>query len=188
MNKKLIFGFVGEISSGKGTACQYLADKYDAPSYRFSTMLRDILQRLHMDISRDHMQRLSQVLREEFGQDTLAKVIAQDVNADPNLVVTVDGIRRDADIQYLREIPGFVLVYLTAEQKIRYERITSRGENTDDVKKTFEQFVQDQQAEAEQQIVKTASGADERIDNNGSLQDLQNALDELVKKYRDNEN
>ncbi len=185
-DQKLIFGFVGEISSGKGTACQYLADKYGAPSYRFSTMLRDILNRLYMAISRDHMQRLSKVLRDEFGQDTLAKVIAEDVKKDPAGLVTVDGVRRESDIKYLREIPGFVLVYLTADQKIRYQRIVERGENTDDTQKTFAQFAQDEKAEAEQQIAETASTAEETINNNGSLEDLQAALDDLVKKYNGN--
>jgi len=186
MNKKIILGFVGEISSGKGTACQYLKEKYNAPSYRFSTMLRDILDRLYLDINRKNMQNLSKIIRDEFGQDTLAKVIAEDVKNDPAKIITVDGIRRLPDIKYLREIDGFYLIYLTADQKIRYNHIIARSENIDDQNKTFEQFKKDEQAEAEQQIKETASTADFTIKNNGTFKELYQELENVLEKLKKN--
>ena len=178
---KLILGFVGELSSGKGTACQYLAKKYDAPSYRFSTILRDILNRLYLDITRDHLQRLSTALRGEFGQDVLAKVIAQDVKNDPHSIITVDGIRRLSDITYLKDVAGFHLVYLTADQNIRYQRIIARGENSDDKNKTFEQFQADEQAEAELQITSTGATAEYTVTNNGTFEELYEQLEKLTR-------
>jgi dephospho-CoA kinase len=184
MPKKIILGFVGEISSGKGTACQYLQKKYGAPSYRFSTMLRDILTRLYLPISRENMQDLSLGLRQTFGDDTLAKVIAQDVNQNPAELISVDGVRREPDIKYLREIPGFHLIYLTADQKIRYQRIVDRGENTDDQGKTFEKFQQDEKAEAELYIAATAKIADFTITNNGTFEELYQQLEDILNKIR----
>ncbi len=46
MEKKIILGFAGEIASGKGTAAKYLVGRHEAATYRFSTMLRDIVERL----------------------------------------------------------------------------------------------------------------------------------------------
>jgi len=182
-NNKIIFGFVGLIASGKGTVNEYFKTKYNAGTYRFSTMLRDVLNRLYLEVSRDNLQTLSFIIRKNFGEDTLSKVIAEDVKRDPNNVISIDGIRRLSDIKFLSQIPGFVLVEISADMEKRFERITKRGENTDDTKKTFEQFKHDHEQEAELKIAEIAAQATEHVDNNGSYEDLYRQLDALVKKY-----
>jgi len=182
-SKKIIFGFVGLIASGKGTANEYLKTKYQASTYRFSTMLRDVLNRLYLEVSRENLQKISQVVRENFGEETLSKVIAEDVTRDNALIISIDGIRRPGDVKFLSQIPGFILVNISADMKKRFERITKRGENTDDTKKTFEQFKIDHEQEAEMKILEIAQQATEQIDNNGSYEDLYAQLDALVKKY-----
>jgi len=181
---KIILGFVGEIASGKGTATEYLKKKYSAPVYRFSTMLRDVLQRLHLEINRDNLQEISKLLRAKFGQDLMAKVVAKDVEKDSAPAIAIDGVRRIADIKYLKELPGFHLVYLTADEKIRYDRLVKRGENTDDKEKTFAQFQKDQQAEAEQEILATAKTAEFTINNNGTIEKLYQQIDDIIKKIK----
>ncbi len=177
---KIILGFVGELASGKGTACRYLHETHHAPSYRFSNILRDLLNRLSLDITREHQQRMSQVLREHFGQDTLARVIAADVNNDTSPLLTVDGVRRLPDLVFLKEIPGFYLVSITADPLTRYQRLLKRGENSDDTTKTFEQFQKDSQAEAELQIQEAAATAKFTINNNGTLEELHKQLDDIL--------
>src|SRR3989338_1980152 len=103
---KIILGFAGDLASGKGTVCKYLEQKYGTPSYRFSTILRALVDRLYIPQSRENLQKISQVLRENFSQDILSKVIASDVQADNNAIVIVNGIRRASDIVYLRELPN----------------------------------------------------------------------------------
>src|SRR3989338_3819410 len=98
---KIILGFVGPIASGKGTACQYLRDQHRAPTYRFSTPLRDVLDRLYLPQSRQNMQDLSLALRQTFGDDLLASVIAHDVAADQSPIIAIDGIRRPPDLAQL---------------------------------------------------------------------------------------
>lgn len=177
---KIIVGFTGVMASGKGTASAYIAQAYGAPSYRFSTVLRNILTRLALPINRDHMQRLSEALRTTFGSDVLAQVIAADVIRDPAPVITVDGVRRLEDIVGLKNIPGFVLVAITADEELRWQRLRARGENADDSTKTLAQFKLDQQGEAETQIVTAVAQADYTISNNGSRDDLHHQLDALV--------
>jgi dephospho-CoA kinase len=184
MKKKIIIGLVGEIASGKGTAAQYLQERYGAEICRFSTPLRDVVKRLHMDVDRQTMQAMSKCLRETFGQDLLAKIITEDAKKSPANIVVVDGIRREADIVYLKEIPRFALVYITADMEIRYQRIIGRNENQDDQQKTFEQFVKDHEAETELDIPKLGATVDEacRIDNNGNLEQLRRRLDEVIEE------
>lgn len=181
---KIILGFVGQIASGKGTACQYLKERNGASVFRFSTMLRDVLNRLYLEQSRDNMQNLSLVLRNAFGNDLLAGVIAKDVSAATDDIIAIDGVRREPDIKYLKEIPGFHLVKIEADQKIRWERITKRGENADDNKKTLEQFQHDEQREAELQIAEVAKLAEFAINNNGSLEHLHQQIEGILQKIK----
>ena len=121
--KKIIIGLVGEIASGKGTVANYLINEHKAESFRFSTPLRDVLNRMHIEINRKNMQTLSTTLRKEFGQDLLAKIIAKDVETSKSNIVVVDGIRRMQDIKYLRTLPEFKLVHISADLEIRFNRI-----------------------------------------------------------------
>ena len=181
-DKKIIIGFVGEIASGKDTAVAYLVEKYHASQYKFSGILRDILNRLYLDLSRDNLQKISQVLRENFSQDILSKVIANDAQADENAIVIVNGIRRASDIVHLKELPNFHIIHITAALRVRYERLVQRGENSDDKTKTFAQFQKDHGAEAELQIANIAKKASHTIDNNGSFDKLHAQLDALIQK------
>ena len=117
---KIILGFVGPLASGKGTICQYLKEKHGASVFRFSTMLRDVLNRLYLEISRDNMQNLSSALRQTFGDDLLASVIANDVKNEKNEFIVIDGVRREPDIKYLKDFPNFYLIEIKADQKINW--------------------------------------------------------------------
>ena len=90
---KIIFGLVGPLAGGKDTVKKYLADKYKSENCRFSTILRDILKRIDVPIEREKLQQLSTILRQNFGEDVLAKVIATDVTNMKSDIVVVDGVR-----------------------------------------------------------------------------------------------
>lgn len=178
--EKIILGLVGEIASGKGTMYDYLSQKHDVGYHRFSTILRDILDRLHKDISRENMQKLSTILRENFEQDILAKVIAKDVKNDQHKIIIVDGVRRFADIKYLKEIKGFKLIYVTADVKKRYKRITKRSENFGDETKTFDDFQKENKQESEIEIGEVGKQADIIIDNNSSFDELYKQIENII--------
>ena len=179
-NKKLILGLVGEIASGKGSIVKYLEKKYSATSYRFSTPLRNVLDRMYVDVNRKNMQTLSLVLRQSFGENLLAKIISKDAMNDDNPIVVVDGIRRPADIEFLSELPEFKLVYVTADMKTRYKRIINRDENKDDASKTFEEFERDHKAETELEIPSIGKKAQIKIDNTGGFEDLYEQVDKIM--------
>ena len=112
----------------------------------------------------------------------LAKVITEDVKKDSNKLIVVDGIRRMDDIKYLINEKGFILTKVTAKPETRYKRITGRGENTDDTKKTFAQFLKDETKEADAGIPKVMTKAKKEINNDGDLDDLHKQVDNLIKE------
>lgn len=172
MGNKKIIGLVGQIACGKGAIARIAKDEYHASTYRFSSMLRDILSRIYLEVSRQNLSALSKAIRQTFGEDTMAKVMAEDVKRDPNPLIVVDGIRRLKDIEYLRQIPGFKLVRVVAEPKLRYDRLVDRNENEGDREKTYEEFLEDQVREADAQIPEVMEQADLEIDNNGNWDEL----------------
>lgn len=173
------------MASGKGTAAKYFEKKYQAGHYRFSTMLREILDRLYLEHSRDNMIKLSEILRATFGEDIMAKTMAADAAKDPRSIIIVEGVRRLADIKYLSKLPGFALVEIFAEPRRRYERLVKRDENSDDATKTYEQFLADHRRSTEVTIPRVTAKAKERINNNGGLKELASQIDKLIKKYQE---
>ena len=178
--KKTIIGLVGELASGKDVTKKYLEDNYGASCHRFSTILRDVLRRLYLPIVRENLQNLSTTLRGRFGEDLLAKIIAEDVKNDPHEIIVVDGIRRDADMAYLKTIPSFVLISLEVDAKVRYERLIKRQENADDASKTYDQFLADGQKETELEIPKVMAEANFKLNNNGSREELYKQIETII--------
>ena len=171
------------MAAGKGTAAKYLEEKYHARVYRFSTMLFDLLKRIYVEPNRDNLIKMSEIIRGAFGEDTMAKVMAQDAANDKNNLIVVEGIRRMADIEHLTKLPNFILVEIFADLDKRHQRLIKRREKPDDATTTLEQFKKDHQRSTEMTIPEVAGHAAERLDNNGSLEDLYKKMNDLINKY-----
>lgn len=182
MNNKIILGLAGEMAAGKGTVAGYIEKKHSGSSHRFSTMLRDVAKRMHLEESRENLQKISTIFRESFFDDILSSVIAKDVEDDEHEIIAIDGVRRIADILYLKKLPGFRLVYIDADIENRFSRITNRRENVDDSGKSFEEFKKDHEREAELQIKGLKNEADFVIDNNGSFEELYRQIDKIIEE------
>ena len=181
---KIIIGLTGPLASGKDVAKKYIDRKYSASTYKFSTVLRDILDRLHLPITRNNMQDLSLDLRNRFGSDILAKVITADAKNNANDIVIVDGVRRLDDIKHLRNLPEFNLISIDANEKVRYDRMKLRNENKGDNVKTFEEFLEDCRKEAELEIPTVMAQASYYLNNSGTLKDLYEQIDKIIEEIK----
>ena len=101
-----------------------------------------------------------------------------------NNLIVVDGIRRLADIAYLKEMPGFTLVKVSTAPETRYNRLVKRAENTDDQKKTFAEFTTDQKGEADAMTTVVMEKANYEINNDGNLNELYKHIDDLLEKIK----
>lgn len=178
---KHIIGIAGEMASGKDTVTKYLVQRYGAEQYRFSDPLREILKIMHLEVTRDNLTAVSTHLREAFGQSLLAHIIERNAEASESEIVVIDGVRRLSDIDLVKDKSNFTLWYTEADQRIRYERLSKRRENQDDGTLTLEQFLEDHSNETERFIPELKAHAAHIIENNGSLEELQAQVDELMK-------
>lgn len=179
----VVIVLVGQIASGKGTVTAYLQKRYGASTYRFSTMLRDLLDRIHQDHTRENITKISEAIRQNFGEDVMAYTIAEDTKKDTSPIIVVDGARRPQDLVHLKTVPGYILVAVDASMETRYQRIIGRTENTDDQGKTFDQFVADHELPTEKTIASVMQEATETINNEGDETTLHNQIDALITKY-----
>lgn len=174
---KTILGLTGEKAGGKGTVAAYCRETYNASSYRFSDVLFEILRLLDVEPTRLHLVALSGSVRRDFGETILARALAKKVASDNHELIVVDGIRRLGDIETLRTLPGFRLVYVTASVQKRYERSRARGEKAGDSTQTLEQFIAEERVETEASIRDTAALATATLNNNGTFEELYKQID-----------
>ena len=185
---KIILGIAGEIASGKGTVAKYIKEEKSGSVHRFSTALRDVAKRMHLEESRENLQKISTIFRENFNDDILSEVIYHDAKADEHQIIIIDGVRRMADIAYLKNLVGFRLVYIEASMSKRYARIIGRGENSDDATKTFAEFEKDHAREAEKQIKDLKNQANFVVNNEGTFSELYAQVDKIIKDLGEGKN
>ncbi len=182
--KNIIIGLAGQIASGKGKVADYLENNHGAKVIKYSDVLKEIVERLYLEVNRDNLQKLSTSLREIYGENILARVIEKDIENISNKMIVVDGVRRNEDITNLKKNSNFYLIYVKADLRTRYKRITGRREKGDDKNKTFEEFKKDHLRETELKIEKLRDKADLVVDNNGTVKELENQIKKFIKNVK----
>ena len=150
----------------------------------FSAILREVLDRLYLEQSRENLARLSMHLRKAFGEDTFSRVVLKDAERFNTEIIVVDGVRRFADIIHFENTGNFYFLYVEASAEKRHERIIARGQNTDDSTKTVLQLEKDQHLEAEAQVRDLKERAEFVINNDGTLEELRVQVGGVVEQIR----
>ncbi len=179
IGERIVIGIMGKIGSGKSEASRYIAEKYGGRVFRFSDVLRDILQRLGLELSRENFIALGAALRSAFGNGVIARALKRDILASRAGVVVVDGVRYPEEVEMIRSFENSLLIYIHASPEVRYSRAVKRGEKGE-ATISYEEFLKNDGAETEKRIAELAKLADYRIDNNGTLEELHAALDGVL--------
>jgi len=184
-NKRpLVVVFVGEKLAGKEMASRYLIKKHKFTGFRFSKILVDILGRLHLLVTRVNESNLIGALRERFGGGVLAQVIKEEISSHKLKRVVIDGLRHPGELDILKKLPGFLLVYLTSPLEIRYRRALARSEKVGEGSFTLDQFKHEEKLPTELFIKRMGRTARVKLENNGTLADLYKQIEEkIINKY-----
>lgn len=178
-NFKKILGLVGETGSGKDTICEIVNDLVPSVScLRFSDPLSQVLRIFFDEVKKEDQQWLATALRERFGNDILGKAIKKQIEKIKTGWVLVNGIRALEEYEMLKSLKAKI-AYVTADSKIRWQRIRGRGEKKDDAV-TYQKFLKLERAKTEILIPKIGEKADFKIENNGSKVALQQKISEII--------
>ncbi len=184
MNKNtLVIGLVGETGSGKDTVADYLRDTYGAELTRFSDPIKKSLNLFYDHPSKADQAWLYLAFKERFGEDALHKALARHIENTQSDLVVVNGLRMPVDEKFVHSIPNSIIVYVTADQKLRWERTVARYEKADD-NQSLESFAHfEATTETERHVPGIGARADVTICNEGTLEELLAQVDDVMRAH-----
>ncbi|HEV7121784.1 MAG TPA: AAA family ATPase [Candidatus Paceibacterota bacterium] len=139
----MIVAITGTNGAGKGTVVSYLIRQKGFAHYSVRDFLLEEIRARGLAEDRTTMQDVANGLRKEHGPayilETLyARAIAEGKDA------VIESVRAVAEADFLKK-KGVYLLAVDASQRVRYERITSRGSSTDG--SDFDTWVQEENRE-----------------------------------------
>lgn len=168
----LIIGIVGENGGGKDSFAKAVAGyrpDITVESFRSSDILLETLNAWSIPATRHNFQALAVAMDNTFGKGMLSRAMDLRMRQSKASVVIWNGVRWASDVEVIRSFEHHLLLYLTAEPELRYQRLNGRGEKVDEVGMSYDQFLQEEQAPTEREIPKIGATADLTFHNNGSL-------------------
>jgi len=180
----LIIGITGTIGAGKGTVVDYLVNQKGFKHYSVSGYLTEELLKQKRAVDRNGMREIANEIRTKLGPDYITKILFEKAKKESGNAI-IESIRNPKEAEFIKQKGGIIFA-VDADQKTRYERICSRGSGKDGV--TFEEFKKQEDLESKttdpnaQNLPKCMLISDYKFDNNGSIQDLYNNVEEVIKK------
>jgi len=175
----MIIGLTGTMSAGKGEVVKYLKNK-GFEHYVYSDILKEIAKQRNIEPTRKNLQELgTKIKKESKNPGILSKEILKKIKTNK---AAVDGIRNADEIMELKKRRNVYIISVTAQQKLRYQRLKKRKRAGDP--KTFEEFKKADNLENRgktkgQNINKCLKMADFTINNNSSLEQLKENIEKI---------
>lgn len=179
----MIIGLTGKNAAGKGEVAQVLKEGgFDYLS--LSDLLREALIEQGLELNRENLIRVGRELRKRYGGGYLADRALQKIQVDKNFIV--DSIRNPREVEVLRRNPNFRLIHVVAKPQTRFERMKARNREGDPQNfQEFEALEAKEAASADpnaQQLDETSQLADAFLENNGSKEELQARVKDLIRE------
>jgi dephospho-CoA kinase len=170
-----IIGIGGTNGSGKDTLAEYLRDRFDYLFVSTSDILRDYSLVKYGNILRPTLVKSGNEMRRKFGAGVLVlKGIERfELESSKYKGLVVSSIRTRGEVEELKKYGG-ILVFIDADEKVRYDRLKNRGRADDFI--SFKEFHEHQKAEWHQSdepgefsISTVKAMADYSFQNNGDV-------------------
>lgn len=174
-----IIGISGTNGAGKDTLAALRHEKEGAEHVSLSDILRRELNRLGIPLERENLMALSRRWREETGDygalatRTIQRYLGDKAVSCTNSGLSIVSVRHPDEARRIKEASGKI-IWVDADPKIRYERISAGNRNRIDDQKSFEEFMYEEQREinpishspAAVNLGEVSRIADVRIENN----------------------
>lgn len=174
----MVIGLIGEKLAGKDVVAEYLVKKYGAEHFRTSHILNELLGTLGLEKTRRNAIDIGIAVEKMFGQEVVGKALAKSVLESSAKIVINNGLRQPYQFEQAKN-SGAKIIYVTAPLEIRHKRSL---ESVKDEHQDLKEFAEQEKEWIEQAIPELGKKADFRIENTGSLEDLYNKVDEIIKQ------
>ena len=179
-----ILGLTGRNAAGKGAVAEILKQK-SFIYHSLSDTLRDELRNNGKKESRENLIQVGNNFRKSGGPSVLADLMIKNlVSLDHHVV---DSIRNPAEVDSLNRTylnHKFSLITVNALPEIRFKRLKDRNRIGDS--SSWEEFVHQESLEEKsdnpnkQQLFGTILKADFRVDNSGTLTELNQQINKII--------
>ena len=166
-----IIGIVGENGGGKDSlaiAIRSCRPDLTIDVFKSSDILRDTLRMWGIEPTREHLQALPVAMENTYSKGVLSKAVGGLMHASTAQVVIYNGVRWMSDVEMIKSFDHHLLVYVTADPELRFERLRARNEKPGEEGMSYEQFLQEELAPTEKEIPKIGMTADFSMENNGT--------------------
>jgi dephospho-CoA kinase len=185
-----IIGIAGTNGSGKDTVSLMLKERHGYFVASATEMLEAELKRRGLPLEREQKRTVGNEWRRENVAAIVDRAVEQAKAAGYDKVV-VGSLRNPGEADKVHELEGIV-VWVDADPKVRYQRITSVDRGRVEDNKTYEQFLSEEQAEMEASkddeaglnMSAVKAKADVFIENNDvDIEAFKTQAEEILKQY-----
>ncbi len=178
-------GLTGYMGSGKGVISDMLKQK----GFRYvslSDMVRAEATKRGLDHTRENLQNVGNDLRSQYGAGVLGMKVREAILGEPDGNWVIDGIRNPACIEELKELPGFKVVGVSANDDLLISRMMDRqregeGVSREDLLAKLKREKGEGEPADGQQVKKCLEMVDYFMLNEGTLEDLQKKFTHFLK-------
>lgn len=153
--------------SGKGVFVEVARNDYNLPVYTMGDVVREEALKRYGSAEPEHVLRTSIKLREEQGQDVIARRVYEEMDKGSNVVV-VDGVRSLHEVEFFKSKGEVVVVAIHAPPRVRFERLLAR--NRPDDPKSWSEFKRRDEIELSLGVGSVIALADYVLINDSSVE------------------
>lgn len=178
----MILGITGTIGAGKGTVVDYLVQEKGFAHYSVRDFLIEEIQVRGLPVNRDTMREVANSIRAEHQPSYIIEQLYERAAANGHDAL-IESVRAIGEAEFLKS-KNVQILAVDADRRVRFERVVTRGSATDDV--DFETFVAHEEKElastdpSGQNIIGVMQMADYRIENDNSLDELHEKIEQMV--------
>lgn len=179
LKRRILICVTGMPGAGKTVIARYIAEGLGAKLYSMGEVVRRIAKEAGIGLDARSMMEFAKDLRKIHGGSVIARLVADELSRDENMLVVIDGVRSLDEIAEFRKYGEVILVGVHASPRQRFIRLKSRKRPDDP--KTWEEFTERDMKELELGIGNVIALADIMVVNEDNSLNVisQNALSKV---------
>lgn len=183
----MILGITGTIGAGKGTIVRHLEKKGFA-YFSVSEFLASVAKERGLKTDRVARRKIANEYR-KLGPEKLIEAVFKHAKGalKKKKDIVIESLHTPAEVSYIQKAGGKV-ISVDADIQTRYARAQRRGSPKDNV--DYKEFVREQNREMasknphENNLATAIAAADFHLENNGSMHELFEEVDDILKEIQ----
>ena len=179
-----IIGLTGLAGSGKSEVSRHMVERHGFVRMGFSDIIKDeakkrnLLEGKSYEEQKFEMSKLGEILRKESGRmDILAVKLVEKIKSGSYDKIIVDGFRSAEEVVLFREnFEDFMLLLIEVSEQARFDRrkLEDPAITIDNIRSRDKRDIE------ELGLGKVLGMIDYKIDNSGSIKDMEKKLDDFL--------